>query len=65
MIRVVFGILLVPMLLIAGAIAFLLLALFAYTVHVLLTIVPIAIGGLVLYAVARWEKQRYDRDQPH
>jgi hypothetical protein len=63
-IRIVLGILLVPMLLLFGAVGIAALAFYAYSAHPLLTFVPVVAGLGVILLVANWEKSRYEREQP-
>jgi hypothetical protein len=60
--RVVFGILVVPMLLIVGAVGLLILTIYAATVHILVALLPLLGGGALLFLVGRWERRRFQHD---
>lgn len=62
--RIVFGMLMVPFLMILAAIAAVVLAFYALTVHPLLAIVVVAICGGIFIGVVKWETIRVKRQLP-
>ena len=62
--RIIFQILLVPMLLVAGGIAAVLLFFFALTVNPLLGLLVVVIVGVGLYLFGRWEQKRVPQGPP-
>ena len=62
--RIVFGMLLVPFLMVFGAIFTVVLALFAFSVHPLLGLLVLAGCILILVAVGKWESARVKRQMP-
>ena len=62
---IILRILLVPILLILGAILSILLALFAFAEHPLLGLGVVGVGVLAIIALSRWEWQRIGKDIPH
>ena len=62
--RMIFMILLIPMVLIVGVL-FAVMAIFvAYSRHPVLGLVVISIVGSLVYVVLRWERHRVERDHP-
>jgi hypothetical protein len=62
--RIVFAMLLVPFLMIMGAIAAVILTLLALTVHPLLALLSFLLCGAALIVVAKWETARVKRQFP-
>ena len=62
--RVIVALLLGPIALIAGVMLWLLVTLFMLTESPLLALIPLALGGLVLFAFSRWEKARIEKQLP-
>lgn len=62
--RVIFGMLALPLLIIAGSISLLVLTLYAFTVSPALALIPVGIGAVTLIGFARWERARIDREHP-
>jgi hypothetical protein len=62
--RIVFGMLLIPFLMILGAIGAVVVTLLALTVHPLLALLSFALCGAVLILVAKWESARVKRQLP-
>jgi hypothetical protein len=62
--RIVFGMLLIPFLMILGAIAAVVLTLIALTVHPLLALLSFVLFGALLILVAKWEGARVKRQLP-
>jgi hypothetical protein len=62
--RIVFGILLIPMLLIFAALFGVMLFLFAFSTHPLLGLGVLVLIGLAIYGFARWEQHRVQGDHP-
>jgi len=62
--RIVFGILMIPLLMIIGVLFAMMVLLFAYTTHPLLGLAGLAIVGLGVYAFAKWEQRRAERNHP-
>lgn len=58
MTRVVLGLLFWPMAGIMGVVMGLGLALYLFTVHPALALIPVAIGIAVIYLLARWDQRR-------
>jgi hypothetical protein len=62
--RIIVGILLIPFLIILGAIAIVLLTFYALSVNPLLALVPVLVGGGIIVGVARWESARIAKEMP-
>ncbi len=62
--RVILGILLVPILMIVGALFAVVFTFYLFTVSAPLALIPIALGAAGLLALYRWEKARIDRETP-
>ena len=62
--RAVFSILLVPLAILVGALAALIVTLYAFTVNPALALIPMAIGGGGIYLMYHWEKKRIERETP-
>ena len=62
--RAIFAILAVPILLIGGALMATLVTLYLFTVDPPLALIPLGIGVLGVYALARWEKARIEKETP-
>jgi len=62
--RAIFAILAVPILLIGGALMATLVTLYLFTVNPLLALIPLSIGVLGIYGLARWEKARIEKETP-
>ncbi len=62
--RAIFGILAIPVALIAGAVFSLTLTLYLFTVSPPLALIPLVIGGVGVATLARWERSRIARDLP-
>ena len=62
--RVILGILLVPVLMILGALFAVVFTFYLFTVSAPLALIPIGLGGLGLLGLYRWEKTRIDRETP-
>jgi hypothetical protein len=60
--RAIFGVLAIPLLLIGGALFATLITLYLFTVNPPLALIPLAIGLLGIYALARWEKARIEKE---
>ena len=57
--RVVFGLLLWPMVALLGVMLVLAAVLWAFTVHPLLALVPLALTGVAVWLFARWEQRHF------
>ncbi len=62
--RAIFGILAVPVAIIAGAVLSLMLTLYLFTVSPAFALIPILIGGGGVILFGRWERGRIARDTP-
>ena len=62
--RAIFAILAIPMLLIGGALMATLFTLYLFTVNPALALIPLSIGVVGVYALARWEKARIEKETP-
>jgi hypothetical protein len=56
--RAVFGILLVPLLAIIGAVAWIFITFYAFFASPPLALIPLAIGIIAIVLLARWERGR-------
>ena len=63
--RLVMGILFVPILIVIGAILLIMLAFYALSIHPLLALLVVAIGAVIIVAVARWEGRRVEKERAH
>jgi membrane protein implicated in regulation of membrane protease activity len=62
--RIVFGILMIPLLMIIGVLFGVMIFLIAYSTHPLLGIAVLAVIGLAIYAFAKWEQRKVRQDYP-
>ena len=62
--RLIIGILLIPLVIIIGAIIYLLVLLWALSIHPLLALALIGVGVFALIAVVKWESKRISREIP-
>ena len=62
--RVILSILAVPIAMIFCMVIFVLLTFIALSIHPLLALLTLATGGAIIFAAARWESRRIDRDNP-
>jgi hypothetical protein len=62
--RVIFSLLLPPILVILGSIGFLLFALYLFTVKAVLVLIPAAIAAVGLFLFALWERSRAPNEPP-
>jgi hypothetical protein len=62
--RAIFGVLAIPLVIIGGALVATLITLYIFTVNPLLALIPLGIGVLGIYALARWEKVRIEKENP-
>jgi hypothetical protein len=62
--RAIFAILAVPLLLIGGALMATLFTLYLFTLDPPLALIPLSIGVLGIYGLARWEKARIEKETP-
>jgi hypothetical protein len=62
--RIVFGILMIPLLMIIGVLFAMMIFLFAYSRHPLLGIAVLAVVGLAIYVFAKWEQRHAERNHP-
>ena len=62
--RAIFGVLAIPIGIIAGALVAALITLYIFTVNPLLALIPLSVGVLSIYALARWEKARIEKETP-
>jgi hypothetical protein len=62
--RMIITILLVPIGLIFGAIFVVLMTFYALSVHPLLALIPLGLGGATIYVGIQWEKKRVEREAP-
>jgi hypothetical protein len=62
--RVIFGMLALPMAIIGGAMAALVITFYTFTVSPALALIPLAISVLAVLAFARWEQRRIQREIP-
>ncbi|HWO72618.1 MAG TPA: hypothetical protein VNN21_03590 [Dehalococcoidia bacterium] len=60
--RAILGILFVPILLVVGALLLVLAAFYALTISPLLAVAVIAIGGVMILALAKWESRRVAKE---
>jgi hypothetical protein len=62
--RMIFMILLVPIVLIIGVLFAVMMIFVAYSKHPLLGLAAISLTGAAFYAIVRWERQRVEREHP-
>lgn len=62
--RAIFGVLAIPLVIISGALIATLVTLFLFTVNPLLALIPLSLGIFGIYALARWEKARIEKENP-
>jgi len=62
--RAIVGIVMVPTLIIVGAISGILLAFYALTINPFLGLLVVLVGVGIIYLAARWESKRASRDFP-
>lgn len=62
--RVIFSILLIPLLMILGVIVLVVLTFLALTISPFLALAAISAGMAGLYGVARWESRRVSKEMP-
>jgi len=60
--RAIFAILAIPLLIIIGALVATLVTLYLFTVDPPLALIPLAIGVLGVYLLARWERSRIEKE---
>lgn len=62
--RIVFGILLVPLLVLGLVLADLFLIFWLYTTYAPLALIPVALTAVAIWLFARWERSRFRPPEP-
>jgi membrane protein YdbS with pleckstrin-like domain len=62
--RMIFMILLIPVLLIMGVLFAVMIAFLAFSAHPVLGLIAVITVGIVYYVAVRWERHRVERDHP-